>query len=127
MSRTITAAELFDEIEVDLWGAKFKVREATKSLNAKMEEPYKRLEAVETDDDAEADQLVEALADVLDVLLEPLGDEEGKKVKAKTVLMREWNGDRISLGRLIALFQSLEEEVGTRRRPTNESQNGNGN
>ncbi len=114
MAKTITAAELFEDVEVDLWGAKFRLREGTREVQIQLVEAQKRLEELPEDD---PDLAVEALTKVLDVLLEPLGDEDGKKVKAQTVIGRKWKANEVGLDRIAAIAEGIQSASEDRARP----------
>jgi hypothetical protein len=104
--KTLNAAtDLFDPIEVDLWGPKFSVRQPTRAVERKVEEAFKNLEAL--DDEAGEDAALEALAELLDVLLEPIGDEDGKKIHAKTVVRQKYKADEIGYGHVEMLFERI--------------------
>lgn len=121
MAKTITAAELFEDVEVDLWGAQFRLREGTKQVNAQLTEKQAALEGMDDDD---PDAVVAAVAEIMDVLLEPLGDEDGKKVRAKTVLLRKWNASEIGVDRIIAISEGIKAAAEGRGRPPSVETNG---
>lgn len=104
--KTLNAAtDLFDPIEVDLWGPKFSVRQPTRAVERKVEEAFKKLEAL--DDEAGEDAALDALAELLDVLLEPIPDADGKKVHAKTVVRQKYKADEIGYGHVEMLFERI--------------------
>lgn len=114
MPKTITTTDLFEPINVELWGSKFRLREGTRTVEEKMQAQWEAFEQLP--EDAPAKDSIEPLADLLDILLEPLGDEDGKKVAAKTVIKREYKADNIGLAHVIALCERMGEASG--RRPT---------
>lgn len=114
MARTVTTADLFEPVNVELWGAKFKLRESTRSVEEKVAAQWEAFQSV--DDEATGMDAIEPLADLLDILLEPLGDEGGKKTHAKTVIKREYEADNIGLSHVIALCERMGET--SRERPT---------
>lgn len=104
--KTLNAAtDLFEPIEVDLWGPKFSVRQPTRAVERKVEEAFKALEALP--EDAAEDTAIDALAELLNVLLEPIADEDGKKTHAKTVVKSKYKADEIGLGHVEMLFERI--------------------
>ena len=104
--KTLNAAtDLFEPIEVDLWGPKFSVRQPTRAVERKVEEAFKSLESL--DDEASEDAAIEALGELLNTLLEPIGDEDGKKVHAKTVILKKYKADEIGYGHVEMLFERI--------------------
>lgn len=120
-TRKINAAELFEPVEIDLWGTKFGLREATRSIEASLAEKMEAMKNLDVDEDAsEAEQLEKSLPillDMIDVMLEPLGDEDGKKSHAKTVLKKLYDDDKIGVSHIEALVNRLKE-VAMEARPT---------
>lgn len=119
--KTIKAAELFDPVEVDLWGTMFRLREPTRSLEAKMEVKQSELGAAheqtkdEQDEDEARKVMMPLFYDMLDLLLEP-SDHGEKKTHAKTVVKRKYEGDEIGLSHIFALVEKLGEAA--TERPT---------
>lgn len=109
----ITAADLFDEFELDLWGHVYRLREGTKSVSAKIREREKAIDALP--DDADEDAVFDALAEMLDVMLEPIND--GDRTHAKTVLTRKWKAQEVGLDRVEAITNLLAEEAVMRKVP----------
>ena len=60
--------------------------------------------------------LVAKSAELLDILLEPIADSEGKSPKAKAIIVREYKADNIGLSHVVALSQKLVEA--STQRPT---------
>lgn len=116
----ITAADLFEDVEVDLWGAEFRLRELTKKVSAQLTEREAVLEGADENDH---DAVIGAMADVLDVLLEPLGDGDGKKVRAKTVLVRKWDANEVGVDRLTAISDGIRRAAQERGNPTSPERN----
>jgi hypothetical protein len=113
MGRKITAANIFDSVEIDLWGNAYTLREGTRSISEKLQEA--QAQARELDQEtASVDDLADALIGILDILLAPA---EGGASSAD-VLRPLWEEDRLGLDWLSAFVSSLEEEAGQRRRPT---------
>ncbi len=121
MTKTITAADVFENVEVDLWGAKYRLREGTRTVATKLIEKQVALDKV---NDEDADAVVDAMADILDVLLEPLGDESGKKVHAKTVLVKKWEANELGLDRITAITNGIQDAQADRGRPPSAAMNG---
>lgn len=109
---TVSTADLFDEIHIDLWGTKFRQREATRTIEEKVSQQWDAFEALP--DDTTKEEALEPLCDLLDVVLEPLGDEKGKKTKVKTVVKREYAADRIGFAHVLRLCERLGEANGVR-------------
>jgi hypothetical protein len=104
--KTLNAAtDLFEVIEVDLWGPKFSVRQPTRAIERQAEEALKAVEALP--DDANDDTSLEALAGLLDVILEPIPDADGKKVHAKTVIKQKYKTGEIGYAHVEALFDRI--------------------
>lgn len=114
MPRTITTADLFDKVNVELWGAKFRLRESTRSVEEKVSAQWEAFQNV--DDEAQGWDALLPLADLLDILLEPAGEDGEKKTHAKTVIKREYDADNIGLSHVIALCERMGEA--SRTRPT---------
>ena len=118
MAKTISAAELFEDVDVDLWGAQYRLREGTRDVQMKLAKAQAVLDGLDEVEDADPDAVVAALADVLDVLIEPLGDDGGKKVKAATVINRKWTANELGVERLTAIAESIVNAAESRGRPT---------
>jgi len=102
-ARTIKAAELFDEVHIDLWGAKFRLKDMTRSLEKQASEEWERLEnSEETVEDA-----LPQFLEFMETLTEPIPDEAGKKTKVKTVVKRELDADNIGYGHVLALAEQI--------------------
>jgi hypothetical protein len=134
--RTITVAELFEEVDIDFFGTKFALKVPTRKneeaaqekeaeLDKANEEIEQRQEAFEEDPEAnpftEKDAreiLMPLFYAMLDLLLEPAEDDKGKKVHAKTVVKKAYDDSVIGL----ATIQKLIAEIGAvraeERRPT---------
>lgn len=130
---TISTADLFEEINVDIEGTKFRLREGTRSveeqhraLSRECEKKEERLEEIAAEfdkkkDDKEAKdleeqiiaELLDLLGDSLNIWLEPLGEA---KTKPKTVIKKAYKDDTIGLSGL----QELARQIGSagQQRPT---------
>jgi hypothetical protein len=106
--KTLNAAtDLFESIEVDLWGPKFSVRQPTRSVEKKVATALKEIEQLPEDSDDKV--VVDALCDLLDVFLEPIPDEDGKKTHAKTVVRKMYQEEKIGLAHVEALFEKISD------------------
>ncbi len=113
MTRKLNAADMFDTLEVDLWGNAYKLREITRSVGEKLQEAQKA--SNELDEDSSPDDAAKALIAVVDVILDPQGDDAPD---AADVLGDLWDKDQLGLDWLTAFSESLQEEAAMRRRPT---------
>jgi uncharacterized protein with von Willebrand factor type A (vWA) domain len=113
MAKTLNAAtDLFEVVEVDLWGPKFSLNQPTRVVENNME---KALEALmEQPDDASDEDTFAAICEVIDALLTPIPDEEGKKSAAKTVLKAKYKAQEIGIGHINQLMEALMEERASR-------------
>lgn len=122
--RTISTKSLFEELHIDIEGTKFKLKRATRSI----EEEHRDLEraAEEKEDELRdlsdgtreaenkvARELVALQGDLLDIWLEPLGEEGGS---AKDVLLAAYDNDDIG----ISTARELTKQIGDlgQERPT---------
>ena len=127
MSRKIVAAELFDEVEVDLWGYPFELVETTLKVEQRLDEYLKRIsESQENEDDPERDastlEVAELYGDMLNIALKPLEGPEGKKTQAKTVLLKMLKDDKIGRVHIEALVERIQDMAVERTRPTSPPQ-----
>lgn len=113
MGRKITATEIFDSVEVDLWGNEYKLRDLTRSTSSKLEEAQARAAALDPDDN-DSDAAAEALIDVIDVMIAPVG----KTPAAGEMLKARWEADELGVDWLVAFAETLRDEAQARRRPT---------
>jgi hypothetical protein len=108
MSKKLVAStDLFDAIEVDLWGDNFVVRQPTRAVERKVEEAAKGLD--EMDDGTTPEEVVAAMGDMLDAILEPVPNEEGKKRHAKTVVKERYAADQIGFAHIEALLDKIAQ------------------
>jgi len=104
--KTINAAtDLFEAVEVDLWGPKFSVVQPTRAVERKIVDALKSVEDIP--DDADEDVIFDALAGILDLQLEPIPGEDGKKTRAKTVVKGLYKDGKIGIAHLEALFEVI--------------------
>ncbi|HTU15634.1 MAG TPA: hypothetical protein VMF31_10575 [Solirubrobacterales bacterium] len=108
MAKKLNAAtDLFEIVEVDLWGPTYTLRQPTRKIERQMDEVLEQLEGLPAD--ATDEQTLAAIAEVVNVLLEPVPDETGKKTAAKTVLKNKYKDESIGLGHVNQLFNGLME------------------
>lgn len=114
MGRTISAAELFEEVEVDLAlrgqdPLLYRLQELTKGVSValgKAEDAWGALT-----DDASNDQTAKKLIDVIDAMLEPKAQNgSGKLETAKVLLNRQYAAGEIGFDKLSALHRALAAE-----------------
>jgi len=118
MSRKLSAEDIFDTVEVDLWGNAYTLRTITKSVSPKLDAAMKTLN--DMPDDATDAKRVAGLIGTIDVLLAPVGEVQ----TAKALLDAQWKADKLGLDWLSAFVDALIEEAHNRRRPTSASTNG---
>ena len=105
--KTINAAtDLFESIEVDLWGTKFSVRQPTRAFEKKINDLIESLGDVPEGDDSVQ---LEHYCDILNIVLEPIPDENGKKTQAKTVLKKLYAEEAIGVAHVSALLDRISE------------------
>lgn len=118
MSRKLSATQLFEDVEVDLWGNAYTLRTMTKTVVAALDKAQTALDNLP--DDATNDKLVAAMITVLDVSLEPVADAPTVKV----LLSGLWKEDKLGLDWLHAFLDALGDEAIARRRPTSAPRTG---
>jgi hypothetical protein len=127
-TRTIKVGELFDPITIDIYGTRFSLLPPTRSREEKTaEKEVEQLEALEkiAEDGLDEKQarklLMPIFYDMLDLLLEPNTDGD-KKVHAKTVIKKLYDGDDpakpMGLGTIRALIKEISNVRDEERRPT---------
>lgn len=116
----ITAADLFDEVDVDLWGTEFRLREGTRSVQTKLATAQ---DAIKDIDETDPDAMAAAVIALLDALLEPVANGDGKRTHAKTVLDKQWKADKLGLDRLLAISDQIQKAVEDRGRPSSPTAN----
>jgi hypothetical protein len=105
-------ADLFEEVTIDLGDAKFKLKERTRALGEKVDDVEDKFIEIQGKDDATSDDLAVVIIDMLDMVLEPLGNgENGTRTHAKTVLSRAWKADKIGLDRLLGLLGFCRDKM----------------
>lgn len=107
MKTIVAATDLFDPIELDLWGRKYLVLEPTRAIERKIDAKAKAID--ELPDDAPDDQFIEGMVAVLDVMLDPVVSGEEKKVRAGAHLKALLKGDTIGRGHIERLYLKIAE------------------
>lgn len=108
MARIITAAtDLFQPVEVELWGRTYTVTEPTRAVERKHQDALDAAEKLP--DDASDEQFFDAEVEILDVLLEPAPVEDGKKLRAKTHLTQLYKQGKIGRGHVERLYMKIAE------------------
>ena len=113
--------DLFEDVVLKIGDHRFKLRERTISLSAKAEPLAQQLD--EIPDDADDQVGAALLIELIDVLLEPLGDGNGTRSHAKTVLSKAYKNEEIGVDRLMAITEFLQEKFSDRR-PTSAATSG---
>lgn len=128
MPRThaIKASEMFEPVEVELWdGSKFRLREATRSVEDKVNDKQTEINELADEDGSTMDDALPLLIEMLDILLEPLSeaktesgevimekDGEGEKPKMITAndsITKALEEDKIGISHIDALSKKLNE------------------
>lgn len=113
--RKLSAEDIFDTLEVDLWGNLYTLRATTRSQLTKFEEAQKRAADLDADESlSQTEAHARALIDVTDIVLEPVGGCS----TAGELLTEQWEQDKLGIDWLIAFVETLKEEAQARRRPT---------
>lgn len=112
MSRKLSATDIFDTVEVDLWGNAYTLRTITRSVGARLDDVKKKGEALE--EGSAGDEAAEVMIEMIDILLEPGEDVQ----PAGELLGGLWKNDELGADWLTAFATSLQEEAAERRRPT---------
>jgi hypothetical protein len=108
--------EIFEPVILKIGDNKFKLRERTKTLGAKVDPIQKQL--VELPADVKDPEVAELTIELIDTVLVPVEVEGVPRRHAKTVLAKAYAADEIGLDRLQAISEFLSEKFGDRRRPT---------
>lgn len=114
MARKLSATEIFDELEVDLWGNLYTLRTITRSISEQVDVERSKLDDI---DDNDTGQIARALITLVGIILKPKGDAP----PADELLTGRWEADELGIDWLHAFNQSLQEEAAARRRPTHSS------
>lgn len=140
--KKIEMAELFEPVEIGLWGQHYEVLLATKQIEGKVGQALTAVVAADqmepetaegaTEDelqvfsDAERLKKVDIYAAAIDTVLKPLdqdnnGDGPSKAPRAKTHLVKLYKAGDIGLVHLEAAFEQVFEAYQGRNRPTQSS------
>lgn len=87
--------------EIGVFGKVYTTRRVSRSVNKQINEINEKIRAAAGDDEA-----FEALAELMDLLLEP---EKGKRKKAGDVLREKWEADELFLDQINAFSESVVE------------------
>lgn len=102
------ATDLFESIEVVLWdGEKYSVRQPTRAVEKKVQATLEEIEQLPEEADDKA--VIDHLCDLLDIFLEPIPNEDGKKTHAKTVVRKAYADERIGVAHVEALFERISD------------------
>lgn len=103
-----------DGVEVDLWGALFKVRPVTKDVEEEIDESLAAInKRAEKRDDLDKDSVqVEIFGERMDVWLRPAA---GGKKKASTVIKEGWDAGKLTMTQVNSFWASVQEAA---NRPT---------
>lgn len=72
-THSIKASEMFEPVEIELWdGSKFKLREATRSVEDKVNKKQEEINELAEEEDSTMEDGLPLLIDMLDILLEPM-------------------------------------------------------
>jgi hypothetical protein len=99
---------------VQVFDLAYRLNNITRSVEKKLTECDKKIREVIGDDDADGDKLVPVLAEALDAMLDPEGNN---KRRAKTVVMEKWKADELSIDGLRRFADDLQERA-VAARPT---------
>lgn len=108
--KTINAAtDLFNAVEVDVWGKKYGVVEPTRAVERRTEAALDAAAEVAKNPDATDDELFAVEVEVLDAVLDPIPGEDGKKERAKTYLKRLYKSEKIGRAHVERLYLRVAE------------------
>lgn len=131
----ISTADLFDPVEIDLWGNRYNLRETTRSMEEKLAAKEAELAELNLPRQKEAEEAAEAgepgpgydsvfaekslalSADMLDIMLDPIAEGEEKPTHAKALIMRKYKADEIGINHVNSLVQKLNQTL-QEQRPT---------
>lgn len=93
---------------VDVFGQAYRLRSVTRSVQRALDKVDKELKVLTNDDDADGDGLVALLADAIDAMAAPEGNN---KVPAKKLIVEKWKADELSLDGLRRFSDQLQEQA----------------
>ncbi len=123
-NRKITVAELFEPVDIDIFGTVCSLRVPTRSTEEKtstkeveLDEASQTVAELDLDEIEARKVLMPLFFDLLDLMLEPAEKDE-KKVHAKTIVKKLYDDDKIGLGTIRALITEIAKVRAEERRPT---------
>lgn len=113
-----TMDDVFEDVVLDIGGKRFRLRERTQGLSKRIEKLQAETEKLA--DDAPDDEAMVPALDLLDLLLEPLGDGNNGSTRThvKTILSRAYKNDEIGADRVFALLNFCQDKMLGRMDPT---------
>lgn len=76
---SIKASEMFEPVDIELWdGSKFRLREATRSVEDKVETQQKKINDLAEQEGSTMNDALPLLIEMLDILLEPKTEAKGE-------------------------------------------------
>jgi hypothetical protein len=110
---TINAAELFEPVEINLFGTVFKVREPTRDVEIKISDLSTELgealtKAAEQEESEEASRkdVLPIYYAIFDALLEP-AEVDGKKITGKAAVKELYDANTIGMSHMDGLVEKL--------------------
>ena len=113
MARKLTAAEIFDDVEVDLWDNAYTMRTVTRTIADRLDKAQKKANELDPAT-VSNNEAAKTLIGLVDILLEPAAGV----VTAGKLLTDLWTEDKLGLDWLTAFAEALQGEASARRRPT---------
>jgi predicted nuclease with TOPRIM domain len=103
-------------VVITIEGNRYRLRERTRAMGEKVDDLQTRFE--ELPDDASDSDSIPLILDIVDLMLEPLGDgNNGTRSHAKTVIKKEYEADRWGSDKIIGLSNFLQKKMGDRMNP----------
>lgn len=96
--------EALEVHEIDLWGHKYRSKLLTRSGQERLDE---LMEVVQESDEEETDEMIHSLAEVLALLVEPVGDDEHPDVVE--LIDQKWGSDDLPFANLLRLAYGLAQ------------------
>jgi hypothetical protein len=87
-------------VEVDLWDRTYVARAMTRALTLEVEQLERKVREARSSDAG-----VEALADLIDAVLEPTG---GQRKSAKALIVEKWKANELSVQQLVDFSDQLQ-------------------
>lgn len=113
-----TMDEVFEDVLFEHGGCQFRLRQRTKGLSHKLVEKQEALDNLP--DDATDEDGVAIALELLDLVMEPLGDGNGQgpKTRIKTLLAKEYNDEELGADRIFGLLNLFGSKMVARMDPT---------